>query len=233
MLSENWRGGVFLSYQTMGLGARAGSGNIYDTRFGVYAGYHKDAADAYLYADYGWIRNKLHRGIGALGLGAEARYNSNLFEIGGEYKYDLHAKDGKIWHVSPYAGLQLSWLNQKSYAENGAGIFNQHVSGKHNTYFAGQLGVELKRYLPRDSYGMRLGVKHAFAGADPELSFCYEGNDSRFYTLRNSQDKTHFILALSGDTEFANGWFLNGEARLQKGAHDKDLLASVTLRKVW
>ncbi|WP_029544661.1 autotransporter domain-containing protein [Selenomonas sp. AB3002] len=233
MLSENWRGGVFLSYQTMGLGARAGSGNIYDTRFGIYAGYHKDAADAYLYADYGWIRNKLRRGISALGLGAEARYNSNLVEIGGEYKYDLHARDGKIWHVSPYAGLQLSWLNQKSYAENGAGIFNQHVSGKHNTYFAGQLGVELKRYLPRGSYGMRLGVKHAFAGADPELSFCYEGNDSRFYSLRNSQDKTHFIFALSGDTEFANGWFLNGEARLQKGAHDKDLLASVTLRKVW
>ena len=233
MLSENWRGGVFLSYQTMGLGARAGSGNSYDTRFGVYAGYHKDAADAYLYADYGHIRNKLRRGIGTLGLGAEARYNSDLLEIGGEYKYDLHAKDGKIWHVSPYANLQLSWLNQKAYAESGAGIFNQHVAGKHNTYFAGQVGVELKRYLNHGSYGMRLGVKHAFAGADPELSFCYEGNDSRFYSLRNSQDKTHFIFALSGDTEFANGWFLNGEARLQKGAHDKDLLASVTLRKVW
>ena len=232
-LSENWRGGVFLSYQTMGLGAGSGSGNIYDTRFGIYAGYHKDAADAYLYADYGHIRNKLRRGIGTLGLGAEARYNSDLLEIGGEYKYDLHAKDGKIWHVSPYANLQLSWLNQKGYAESGAGIFNQHVAGKHNTYFAGQLGVELKRYLNRGSYGMRLGVKHAFAGADPELSFCYEGNDSRFYSLRNSQDKTHFIFALSGDTEFANGWFLNGEARLQKGAHDKDLLASVTLRKVW
>jgi hypothetical protein len=155
-LSDHWRGGVFLSCQTTGFGAQSGSGNIYDTRFGFYAGYHKKAADAYLYADYGWVRNKLRRGIGTLGLGAEARYNSNLFEIGGEYKYDLHATDGKIWHVSPYAGLQLSWLNQKSYAENGAGIFNQHVSGKHNTYFAGQLGVELKRYLPRGSYGLRL-----------------------------------------------------------------------------
>ena len=232
-LNENWRGGVFLSYQTMGLGARSGSGNIYDTRFGIYAGYHKDAADAYLYVDYGRIRNKLRRGIGALGLGAEAKYNTDVWEIGGEYKYDLHAKDGKIWHVSPYVNLQLSRLNQKAYSESGAGIFNQHVAGMHNTYFAGQLGMELKRYLNHGSYGMRLGVKHAFAGADPELSFCYEGNDSRFYTLRNSQDKTHFIFALSGDTEFANGWFLNGEARLQKGAHDKDILASVMLRKVW
>ena len=232
-LSDHWRGGVFLSYQTAGFGAQSGSGNIYDTRFGVYAGYHKDAADAYLYADYGHIRNELRRGIGTLGLGAEARYNSNLFEIGGEYKYDLHAKDGKIWHVSPYAGFQLSWLNQKSYAENGAGIFNQHVAGKHNTYFAGQLGVELKRYLPRGSYGLRLGVKHAFAGADPELSFRYEGYDGRAYTLRNSQDKTHFILSLSGETEFAKGWFLNGEAQLQKGAHDKDISASVQFKRVW
>ena len=232
-LKENWRGGVFLSYQTTGLGARSGGGDIYDTRFGVYAGYHRDAADAYLYADYGWIRNKLRRSVGMLGLGAEAKYNSSLVEIGGEYKYDLHAKDGNIWHVSPYTNLQLSWLNQKAYTESGAGIFNQQVAGKHNTYFAGQLGVELKRYLKRGSYGMRLGVKHAFAGADPEFSFSYEGNDGNSYTLRNSQDKTHFILSLSGETEFARGWFLNGEAQLQKGAHDKDISASVQFKRVW
>ncbi|SFT39534.1 Uncharacterized conserved protein, contains a C-terminal beta-barrel porin domain [Selenomonas sp. GACV-9] len=233
LLNDNWRGGVFVSYQSTGFGADSGKGSIYDTRFGVYAGYHKNAADAYLYADYGWIRNKLHRSIGMLGLSTEAQYDSQLAEIGGEYKYDLHANDGRTWHVSPYASLQLSWLNQKAYAENGAGIFNQHVSGQHNTYFAGQLGVELKRYLKCGSYGMRLGVKHAFAGADPELSFSYEGNDSRFYTLRNNQDRTHFMLALSGETEFAKGWFLDGEAQLQKGAHDKDIFASVQLKRVW
>ena len=114
-LGENWRGGLFLSYQTTGFGAQFGNGNIYDTRFGVYAGYHNNATDAYLYADYGWIKNKLRRSIGTLGLGAEAKYNSHLMEIGGEYKYDLHATDGKTWHVSPYAGFQLSWLNQDGY----------------------------------------------------------------------------------------------------------------------
>ena len=232
-MNESWRGGVFLSYQSMGLGAESGSANVYDTRFGVYAGYHKNAADAYIYADYGWVRNKLHRGIGMLGLGAEARYNANLVEIGGEYKYDLHASDGKIWHVSPYAGLQVSWLNQDAYKENGAGIFNQHVAGMNNTYVAGQLGLELKRYLQRGNYGLRLGVKHAFAGADPELSFRYEGYDGKSYTLRNSQDKTHFLVSLLGETEFAKGWFLNGEARLQKGAHDKDISASVQFKRVW
>ena len=232
-LCDNWRGGVFLSYQTMGLGSQSGGGSIYDTRFGVYAGYHKDAVDAYIYADYGWVRNEQRRGIGMLGLGAEAKYKSHLAEIGGEYKYDLHADDGKIWHVSPYLGLQLSWLKQDAYAEKGAGIFNQHVSGKRNTYFAGQLGVEMKRYLNRGSYGLRLGVKHAFAGADPELSFCYEGYDGQSYTLRNSQDKTHLVFSLSGETEFAKGWFLSGEAQLQKGAHDKDISATAQFKRVW
>ena len=52
----------------------------------------------------------------------------------------------------------------------------------------------LKRYLNRGSYGMRLGVKHAFAGVDLELSFCYEGNDSRFYTLRNSPGQDPFYF---------------------------------------
>lgn len=46
-------GGVFLSYQTTGFGTQSGSANIYDTHFGIYAGYHKNAADAYVYADYG------------------------------------------------------------------------------------------------------------------------------------------------------------------------------------
>lgn len=86
----------------------------------------------------------------------------------------------------------------------GANYHGSAVSGGYdrmlNENWRGGVGVELKRYLNRGSYGMRLGVKHAFAGADPELSFCYEGNDGRFYTLRNSQDKTHFVLSLSGET---------------------------------
>ena len=44
---------MFLSYQTTGFGAQSGSANIYDTRLGIYAGYHKNTADAYVYADYG------------------------------------------------------------------------------------------------------------------------------------------------------------------------------------
>ncbi len=231
MISPNWRLGAFVSYNAMSYGAESAGGNIYDTRFGFYGGYHKEARDAYIYLDYGHQRNHLNRSV--LGNTASAKYNSNLWELGGEYKYDLHAEDGKIWHVSPYVGMQLSYLHQNGYGETGAGNFNHHTSAQHNTYFAMQTGVELKRYLARGSYGMRLGVKHAFAGADPNMSFHYEGDATNRYTLQNSQDKTHFILALSSNTEFSPGWQLDGEVSLQKGSHDKDLSASLMLRRGW
>ena len=230
-IGQNWRVGTFVSYNAMGYGAESANGNVYDTRFGFYGGYHKGARDAYIYLDYGWQKNKLRRGL--MGMTASADYGSHLIELGGEYKYDLHADDGKIWHVSPYAGLQLSYLHHNGYNETGAGIFNQQVAGENNTYFAMQTGVEFKRYLNRGSYGMRLGVKHAFSGADPNLSFHYEGDAQNRYTLKNSQDKTHFMLSLFADAEFAPGWQIAGDAMLQKGSHDKDFSASIMLRRMW
>jgi outer membrane autotransporter protein len=139
----------------------------------------------------------------------------------------------RIWHVSPYINLQYSGMKQDAYAETGAGVFNQHVEAKRNNYFAGQLGVEFKRQFLHGHYAARLGVKHAFTGADPELNFSYEGDANHAYTLQNNQDKTHLVLSFGGENEFAKGWILGGDVQLQKGSHDKDVSASVMLRKVW
>lgn len=230
-IGKNWRIGTFISYNAMGYGAESASGNVYDTRFGFYGGYRKGASDAYVYLDYGWQKNKLRRAL--MGMTASADYDSHLIELGGEYKYDLHANDGKVWHISPYAGLQLSYLHHNGYNEKGAGIFNQQVAGKNNTYFAMQMGMEFKRYLTCGSYGLRLGISHAFSGGEPNLSFRYEGDAQNRYTLGNNQDKTHFLFNLSANTEFAQGWQIAGDAVLQKGTHDKDLSASITLKRMW
>ena len=80
---------------------------------------------------------------------------------------------------------------------------------------------------------MRFGVKHGFTGADPELRIRYEGDGSRSYRLRNKRDKTHFIFSLRGENEFAHGWFVGGEAELQRGHNDKEVTASVMLRRIW
>ena len=87
-------------------------------------------------------------------------------------------------------------------------------------------------------------INHGTIGAaSPDSVLTVNGNlDSdgvlqayggKSYTLRNNQDKTHFIFSLSGETEFAKGWFLSGETLLQKGAHDKDISASVQFKRVW
>ena len=204
-----------------------------DTRLGFYGGYRHGPHTGYVCLDYGWLRNDLSRAIAGMGVFPKANYDSRILELGGEYQYDLHAGKDTPWHISPYINLQLSGLRQDGYTERGAGIFGQRVDSASNTYFAGGFGVECKRYLTNGSYALRLGVKHAFSGADPRLTFGYIGDNAARYEMRSGQDKTHFIMRLGGEAEFVPGWWLEGEAGLQKGAHDKDVMCALTLRRMW
>ena len=228
---KRWRGGIFATYGTIGYGAESSRATVYDTRVGLYAGCHNRQSDVYLYVNAGQLRNSLHRGLSSLGLATNADYKSRIIEIGGEYKYDLQPR--RTWHVSPYVNFQASHLRQNAYNERGAGVYNQHVEANSNTYFAAQAGLDLKRYTRTGMFGMRFGVKHGFTGADPDLIISYEGDGSNSYRIRHKRDKTHFVFSLRGENEFASGWFLGGEAELQLGAHDKDVTASVMLRRMW
>lgn len=228
---KKWRAGVFATYGTIGYDAESSRATVYDTRLGLYAGYHNRESDVYLYVNGGQLRNSLHRGISSLGLSTNANYKSRIIEIGGEYKYDL--QPNKQWHVSPYINFQASHLRQNSYSESGAGIYNQHVDADSNTYLAAQAGLDLKRYYRTGVFGLRFGVKHGFAGADPDLRISYEGDGANSYRLRQKRDKTHFVFSLRGEDEIARGWFLGGEAELQLGENDKDVTASVMFRRIW
>ena len=74
--------------------------------------------------------------------------------------------------VSPEKGIWYDFSSNK-----GGDIFTFVMEMEGCTFrealekLASQAGVELKRYLNHGSYGMRLGVKHAIAGADPEFRF--------------------------------------------------------------
>lgn len=227
------RVGGFLTYNAIGYGAAAANQQTYDWRLGLYGGWHKGARDAYAYLDYGWQRNHMQRAIRSTALRTDTEYTSRIIEAGGEYKYDLTAGKGKIWHVSPYAGFQASYYRQPGYAEAGAGALNQQVSSFHNTYAAAEAGVELKRELVKGSYTLRTGCKRVLAGDDPELEFHYEGDAAHSYRNHGRTDRTLLTLGLSGEHEFAPGWKLSGDLGLEKGSHDKEMTASVTLRHVW
>ena len=228
---KHWRGGIFATYGTIGYSADSSRATVYDTRGGLYAGYHNRQSNVYLYMNGGQLRNSLHRGLSSLGLATNANYKSRIIEIGGEYKYDLQPR--RTWHVSPFVNFQASHLRQNSYNERGAGIYNQHAEANSNTYFAAQAGLDFKRYYRTGMFGTRLGVKHGFTGADPDLTISYEGDASKSYRLRHKRDKTHFVFSLRGENEFASGWFLGGETELQISDNDRDVTASVMLRRMW
>lgn len=230
-IGKKVRAGIFATYGTIGYGADASRATVYDTRLGLYAGYHNRASDVYFYVNGGQLRNSLHRGIPSLGLSTNANYKSHIVEVGGEYKYDL--TPNKSWHVSPFVNFQASYLRQDSYNERGAGIYNQHVDANSNNYFAAQIGLDLKRYYQSGMFGMKFGIKHGFTGADPDLRISYEGDSEHSYLLRQKRDKTHFLFSVRGENEFAYGWSVGGEAELQLGENDKDVTASLTLRRIW
>ena len=230
---SNWRAGVFAGYGKTSFSDNTASNELRDVRFGLYGGYRKGAGEGMAYLDYGWLRNKLRRGITGMGLTAGARYHSRVLELGGEYLYDLQAEKNVAWHVRPYVNAQLSRLWQNGYSESGAGIFNQVVNGKNNDYFGAGAGVEFKRWLAGGSYAIRAGVKHAFAGAEPKLRYSYMGDAANTYNMDNVQDRTHFVLSIGGETEVAKGWTAGGDAAFRRGRHDKDWSCSVTLKRTW
>ena len=230
-VGKNWRAGVFAGYGQTNFTDNSSSNKLKDVRFGLYAGFNNAKSEGMVYLDYGWMRNKLRRGV--MGMTAGADYHSRILELGGEYLYDLQAGQNKAWHVRPYVNAQLSRLWQNGYSEDGAGVFNQVVQSKHNDYFGMGAGVEFKRYLAGGNYAIRVGVKHAFAGAEPRLRYSYMGDAANSYDMRNVQDKTHFVLSIGGEVEVAKGWSIGGDATWQRGRHDKDLSCSVTVRRMW
>ena len=230
-VAPNWRAGVYAGYSKTGFADSTAGNELKDTRVGLYAGYNKAGREGLVFLNYGWMRNKLHRGV--MGMTACADYHSRILELGGEYLYDLQARKDVPWHVRPYVNVQLSRLWQNGYSETGAGVFNQVVDSKHNDYFGAEAGVEFKRYLTGGNYAVRAGVRHAFAGAEPGLRYSYLGDQANSYDMRNVQDRTHFVLSIGGDTELGKGWSIGGDAAFVRGSHDKDWSCSVTVRRMW
>ena len=232
-ISKYSRAGVFVGYGLSNMADKGSNNGVKDTRLGIYLGTHKGAGQSMLYLNYGWLSNHLQRNLSTLGLSTDVRYGGRILELGGEYKHDLHAYKASAWHVSPYVNFQASRLWQSGYTEDGAGVYGQSVSEMTNNYFGGGLGLEFRRYLSKGSYALRIGAKHAFSGAEPKLSFGYVGDENNRYEVRNRMDKTRLVLSVGGETEFAPGWTLSGDAAFEKGAHDRDLMLTVLLRRMW
>ena len=232
---EQQRNGWFASYNDTSYGHMDGSENVQDTRIGYYTGLNKGADTQLFYADLGYLDGERSRLVSINSLGTHnmvrGNYNGWIAEIGGEWKHALHAPGTKTWQVSPYGAMQLSYMKNNGYQEQGS-IKAYGVEGGHNTYAAAEAGMEFTRFLPKGSLNFRLGIRQALMGADYQ-----EQDNSRLleksYSKSSRMDRTHFVTSLAAETEFQPGWQLSTELGFQKGAHDKDIMASIQFRRLW
>ena len=125
----------------------------------------------------------------------------------------------------------MSYMRHNGYRETGS-LKAYDVSGGSNFYGAIEGGVEFTRYMPKGSFNFRVGLSQALCGTGYEI---HEESPilGRGYTKSSRMDKTHFVSSLAVETEFAPCWQLGAELAFKKGAHDRDILASLQIRRMW
>ena len=233
-VSKDWRFGFFGSYAKGKFEADTIRNDLQDYRLGVYGGYNKNAAEAIVYADYGWGKNKLHRNLNFMNLATKSKYDSNIMELGAEYKYDLHHKDNKAWHVAPYGAMQVNRYSQKAYAETGAEPFNKNVAKLNNTYAAFETGIDLERRLANGSaYGMRLGYRRGLTGTDPKQSYHYAADPLHRYVNYGESDKNKLVLRVNGQVQTGQNWSISGEAGYERGKKGHGYSGEISLKYSW
>lgn len=196
-----------------------------DWRIGAYIGKQHGAVQQYGYVNYGKLGNHFNSPWD------DVKYRGQIVELGGEYKYDLHHDDGKIYHVSPYVNVQASRYMQKSYRQAIPGYPDLVQPSINNNYLAGETGVELRRELQNGNYAVRLGYKRVFAGEAPELAHYIEMGGNRVPTMvySNDIDKDYLHLTLGGTLKLTKNLSATAEGAWLEGEHDRELKADVKL----
>ncbi len=228
------RAGVFGSYGTDSYANGTASSKLHDWRLGVYGGFQRGAADGYVYADYGWQKYEDKRTLSYFGDKFDTTHKGHLLEVGGEYRYDLNADTNKLWHVRPYANVQLSRAFMDGYSEDTQNLFGQRVSSSTQDYAASELGLDFYRAVGTDgAYTARLGYKRVFAGADPNYRFSYLGGDGTLHTNTVYLGKNLLTAKLQQELSLGHGWKVRGEAALERGEKQRNVIAGLSAMYNW
>lgn len=218
------RTGIYGMYNHTELNGGGAEALQQDWRIGAYMGKHHGAVQQYGYVNYGKLGNHFNYP------GIDNNYRGQIVELGGEYKYDLHHADGKIYHVSPYVNVQGSRYMQKSYRQAIPSYPDLVHASINNNYLAGETGVELRRELQNGNYAVRLGYKRVFAGEGPELAYDIEiGGYSSGGSYSNDIDKDYLHLTVGGTLKLSKNLSATAEGGWLEGEHDRELKADVKL----
>lgn len=221
------RTGIYAMYNHTELSGGGADALQQDWRVGAYMGKQHGAVQQYGYVNYGRLGNRYNYEYDD----TDVKYHGQIIELGGEYKYDLHHNDGKIYHVSPYVNVQASRYMQKGYREALSSKVDWVAASVNNNYLAGETGVELRRELAAGNYAVRLGYKRVFAGEGPELAYDIESGSGgyRLMSYSNDIDKDYLHLTVGGTLKLKQNLSLSAEGGWLKGKHDRELSADVKL----
>ena len=234
-VNADWRVGEFFTY---GKNSFCGGGSNLDNtdyRLGVYGIRKKGPQETFVYFDIGRQNNDNKRYISAVGnYLANGSYKSSTIELGARYSYDLdYAKTGG-WHKKPYAEAQIVHYRQDDYTESDAGVWNQAVKGENTTYSAVTLGLSMEKKNANNDVELRAGYKRVLSGNDPNYRVHFVDAAAQGFTVQGSSlDKNLLVLGVHAGQEIGNDWRVEGDVQLEKGSTEKNMQASVMVKKSW
>ena len=234
-VNADWRVGEFFTYGKNSFSAGASNLDNTDYRLGVYGMREKGPQQTFVYFDIGRQTNDSKRYISAAGnYLANSSYKSRTIELGARYSYDLdYAKEGG-WHKKPYAEAQIVHYRQDGYTEGDAGVWNQTVKSENTTYSAVTLGMSMEKKNADSDVELRAGYKRVLSGNDPSYRVHFTDAAEQGFTVHGSSlDKNLIVLGVHAGQEMGSDWRLEGDLQLEKGSTEKNLQASVMVKKSW
>ena len=234
-VGHDWRLGEFFSYGDNSFASTGSTLKNKDYRLGIYGIREKGPQQTFLYFDLGQQNNDGKRWItaGASYL-ADSSYKSHTIELGGRYTYDTDYGKAQSWHRKPYGELQVVHYNQDSYSESGAGVWNQSVGSGSSTYSAVTVGLGLEKKMKNEEIEVHAGYKRVLSGSDPTYPVHWLDCSDNGYQLRGSGlDKNLLVVGVHMEQNQEDGWRLSGDVELEKGHSQRNIQASVMLKKSW
>ncbi|MDO4179135.1 MAG: autotransporter domain-containing protein [Phascolarctobacterium sp.] len=219
-VSAHTRIGFFAGYERSSLGAEFTSGKAYDRRAGVYMYNTTNKGQGHVYLDVGLQNRSLERSV-AKAYTARGDYHSRVYELGGEYKFNLGNKESNKLQVHPYVNTKLSHYSQDAYSEKDAGLLSQNVDGMSSNYWSAGAGIELGKQGANGGYAMRIGYRRALTGSDPALRYKFAGDKGHSYTNNAAYDKDALVLGATAKIKATKNMSLALDAGLERGKNDK------------
>ena len=104
----------------------------------------------------------------------------------------------------------------------------------HNTYIAGQAGIEFSRLHPRGSVAVKAGYKHIFSGHDPAVVVNFAGSPGGTFTVTgSSMDRDLLVLGLAGHHKINDAWLLDGSIEVERGKTNTSIMGEITIKRKW